>query len=123
MLMYAHLSISLAKQSTPWTSKILATSHSRLLKTRPIYGREMMIAKSILWTNKASKINTIQKNGENIEHVRLFQHGRCKQKFVHIIKDENKVLQKHMIQHLRNENRYSFIKTKGRRPSSKNPWL
>ena len=118
--MYIHLSISPAKQSSLWTSKILATSRSKLPKARPAYGREIMIVKSILWTDKASKINTIQKNGKILKED-CSQHGRCQQKFVHTIKDENSLAKTH--DSTLKENRYSFIKIKGRRPPSKNPWL
>ena len=57
-----------------------------------------MIVKSILWTDKASKINTIQKNGKilnkedcsNMDDVSKNSFIQLKTKIV---------LQKHMIQH------------------------
>ena len=102
--------------------------------------------------NKSQQNRYHLKNGQNIEHIKLFQHGQCKQKkFVHIVKDEDKVLQvdgpylnhknnmdnvhkgklvrtknTQHVQHLmKNENGsgYSLIKTNCRRPLSKNPWL
>ena len=44
--------------------------------------------------NKSQQNRYHLKNGQNIEHIKLFQHGQCKQKkFVHIVKDKDKVLQ------------------------------